>query len=338
MQEQVVVEAISAMMGGGGKWAGEQFLRALKEGKPLSPSSLRTLDVLRRDDWITIDTELITEAQLRLRVVADLQADGLVKPLPNAMGKTVYEYTKITDMDPAIVSLDGVTRSENDRVTFSQSQLPIPLTHKDFYLNLRALMARSGAGVGDALDTTHIRAAGRQVSEAIEDMVINGGKTFGGLPVYGLRTHPNRNTSGFGTNGAWSAAAKTGDDILKDVQTLISALEADRFFGPYEIVIPGDASVKLAGDFKTNSDKTIIERLLQLTQIRRITVADKMPTLNVVMFQLTPDVIQMLDGEPLQTVQWDVHGGFQINFKAFQIMVPLIRADAQGRSGVIHMS
>jgi hypothetical protein len=37
-------------------------------------------------------------------------------------------------------------------------------------------------------------------------------------------------------------------------------------------------------------------------------------------------------------VQWDVHGGFQVNFKAFMIAVPLIRADAQNRSGVVHMS
>jgi hypothetical protein len=37
-------------------------------------------------------------------------------------------------------------------------------------------------------------------------------------------------------------------------------------------------------------------------------------------------------------VQWDIHGGFQINFKAFTIQVPLIRADAQGRSGIVHMA
>jgi hypothetical protein len=340
MQEAEAVQQsdMRTLMGGAsGKWAGEQLIRALKEGRPISPSELRTLDVLRRDDWIFIDSELIAEARLRLKVVADLIAMGLTKPVPNAMGKTIYEFSKVTDMDPAIVSLDGVTRSENDRVTFSPAQLPIPITHKDFYLNIRSLTA-SRTGIGESLDTTHVRAAGRQVSEAIEDMTINGGKTFGGLPVYGLRTHPARNTSSYGTGGAWSAAAKTGEQILTDLQTLIAALEADRFFGPYVLVIPGDASVKLAGDFKANSDRTIWERLMSLQQLRAITVADKMPTANTVLFQATPDVIQMLDGEPLQTVQWDVSGGFQINFKAFQIMVPLIRSDAGGRSGVAHMS
>lgn len=336
MQENVVASLESRMGGSTGKWAGEQLLKALKAGRPITAAELRTCDVLRRDDWILLDTELIAEATLRLKVVADLMELGLTKPIANSMGKTVYEYQKITDMDPAITSLDGVTRSENDRVTYASSQIPIPITHKDFYLNLRSMTAAQ-QGVGEPLDTTHVRTAGRLVSEQIEDLTINGGKTFGGLPLYGLRTHPNRNTAGFGTNGAWSAAAKTGDDILKDVQTMLAAQEGDRFWGPFEIVVPTDAAIKLAGDFKTNSDKSIMSRLLELDQIERITVADKMPTLNVVMFQETPDVITLLDGEPLQTVQWDVHGGFQVNFKAFQIMVPLIRADAQGRSGVFHM-
>jgi uncharacterized linocin/CFP29 family protein len=339
MQEQAVGDRdLRVMMGGAtGKWAGERLLKALKEGRPISPSELRTLDVLRRDDWILIDHELVAEARVRLRVVADLIELGLTKKVANAMGKTVYEYQKITDMDPAVVSLDGVTRSEGDHVTFVSAQLPIPITHKDFYLNLRAMVAAS-TGFGDPLDTTHVRAAGRQVAEAIEDMTINGGKTFGGLPVYGLRTHPNRVTASLGTNGAWSAAAKTGDNILTDLQTMIAGLEAVRFFGPYELVVPGDVNVKLAGDFKLNSDRSIRERILANFQIERITVADKMPTANVVLFQETPDVIQMLDGEPMQTVQWDTSGGFQVNFKAFQIMVPLIRSDAGSRCGVFHMS
>jgi len=45
-----------------------------------------------------------------------------------------------------------------------------------------------------------------------------------------------------------------------------------------------------------------------------------------------------VEGEPLQNVQWDVHGGFQVNFKGFQIELPLIRADINGNTGLAHMS
>src|SRR5882672_9622621 len=106
MQDNVVAELTTRMGGSPGRWAGEQMLKALKAGRPITASELRTADVLRRDDWILLDTELVAEATLRLKVVADLMELGLTKPLANSMGKTVYEYQKITDMDPAITSLD----------------------------------------------------------------------------------------------------------------------------------------------------------------------------------------------------------------------------------------
>jgi hypothetical protein len=53
---------------------------------------------------------------------------------------------------------------------------------------------------------------------------------------------------------------------------------------------------------------------------------------------MTADNVQLLVGEPLQNIQWDINGGFTIAFKSFTIQVPLIRADAAGRSGIVHMN
>lgn len=319
-----------------GMWAGLQFLAAFKAGKGISTSALRTLDTLQRDEWKYFDDELVAEAQLRLRGVADLYTAGLVKRIPNGLGKTVLEYETIGGMDPATVSLDGVTRGENDRIEFGFGNLPLPITHKDFYLNLRHLLASRERG--EPLDTTHVRAAGRVVAETAEEMLFLGSKTFAGLPLYGYLTHPNRNTMGFGTNGAWGLTAKTGDNIIEDVNTMITAAENDRMFGPFIIYVGSGMSLKMSSDFKVNSDRTIKERVLAMDQISDIRVADKMPASTVLMVQMTSDVVQWVEGEPLQTVQWDIHGGFQINFKAFQIGVPFIRADISGRSGIVHMS
>lgn len=319
-----------------GMWAGLQFMAAFKAGKGITTQALRTLDTLQRDEWKFFDNELVQEAQLRLRAVADLYAAGLIKRIPNGLGKTVLEYETIGSMDPATVSLDGVTRSENDRLEYGFGNLPLPITHKDFYLNLRHLAASRERG--EPIDTTHVRAAGRVVAETAEEMLFLGGKTFAGLPIYGYLTHPSRNTLAFGTNGSWSQTAKTGDDIISDIGRMIQAAEADRFFGPYVIYVGSGMSLKMSSDFKANSDRTIRERILAMDQISDVRVADKLPANTVVMVQMTSDVVQWVEGEPLQTVQWDVHGGFQINFKAFQIGVPFIRADIQGRSGIVHMS
>jgi hypothetical protein len=57
----------------------------------------------------------------------------------------------------------------------------------------------------------------------------------------------------------------------------------------------------------------------------------------VVFVQMTEDNVVWVQGEPAQTVQWDEAGGFELNFKVWQIAVPLIRSDAQGRSGIYHL-
>jgi uncharacterized linocin/CFP29 family protein len=323
--------------GSSGKWAGEQFMRAATQGRPISPTELRTLDVLRNEEWKTFDNELILGSQERLFAVADLISAGLVKTIANGLSKTVLEYDKVGDMDPAIVSLDGVTRSENDRLLYERAGLPLPITHKDFYLNLRALLAsRTGS---EPLDTTYIRVAGRKVGEMTEEMLFDGGKIFGALPIYGYTNHPDRNTASFGTNGNWEQTAKTGENILTDVFTLVALLEADGYFGPYWLYVGGTgANLKLAGDYKAATSGTIRQRILDTGRISKIQQVDMLDDNNVVLVQPSSDVVTMVSGEPLQTVQWDVHGGFQINFKAFQIMVPLIRSDIDGNSGIAHMS
>lgn len=324
------------MTGSGGTWAGQRFLEHLAEHGTIEPAALRTLDTLRKEEWKSFDEALVEEGVIRLRAAADLMNAGLTSTIPNGLGKTVREWEKVTDMLPAELSLDGNVRTEDDRQEFLLQQLPLPIAHKDFSLNLRTLIASRDRG--ESLDTTQVRTAGRLVAELVESTLINGStKAFGGLTIFGYRTHPDRNTAGFGTGGAWTGA-KTGEEILTDLLTMITGAEGDRFFGPYWLYVAADASTKLAEDFKANSDKTIMQRLMEVDQLAAIRVADQMPAANVVLVQGTRDVAELIEGEPLQTVQWDINGGFRINFKAFTIQVPLVKSDAQGRSGVFHMS
>jgi uncharacterized linocin/CFP29 family protein len=325
----------SFFQGASGVWAGQRFMEALAAGRAISPKELRTNAILGNDEWKFFDNEIIAESQIRLRGVADLIAAGNVRRIPNGLGKTMLEYQKITDMDPAIVSLDGITRSENDRVEFLNAGLPLPITHKDFYINLRTLLASRTSG--EPLDATYARLASRKVAEETERMLFRGGKQFLGLTIYGYTNFPQRNTMAYGTGGAWTGT-KTGEQITADVNSAIALLEGDRFYGPYVIYVGGASSNKLGEDYKAASDKTIRQRILEDTRVSDIRVVDQMPAGAVVVVQMSPDVVTMVEGEPLQTIQWDVHGGFLVNFKVFQILVPLIRADAQGRSGIVHIA
>lgn len=319
-----------------GRWATERFAEALRTGQEFNASALRTLDTLRKDEWVHFDEALVEEGKIRLKGIADLVRLGLVIPVPNAMGRTIFQYEQSTDMEPAELSLSGLSRTEDDRLEFLLNSLPLPILHKDFNINLRTLMASRQRG--EALDTTQSRVAGRLVAELLERIYFQGTSTsFGGFPIYGLTTHPNRNTASYGTGGAWTGS-KTGEQILADILTMLTALEGDRMFGPYHLYVSANSSIILNQDFKANSDKSIMSRLLEVNGLSGITVADQMPASTVVLVQMTRDVVALIDGEPLQTVQWDMYGGFQIAFKAFSIQIPLVRADSDGRSGIFHMA
>ena len=335
----------------GGAWATQQILKQINKnpGQPITAQALRICadseddfraadGVLQRDEWIFFDDTIQTEVARRLTVVADVLAAGNVINVPGALGKTLLEYEKTGDLHDAIVSMDGMTRDQFDLLGYAPGNLPLPIVHKDFFFNIRTLVA--SRNTGEAIDTTHARVAGRKVAEKVEDMTINGGPQFGGSPIYGILTHPDRVSVNYqgGGNIAWNHASKTGENILTDVQYLLQQLADNSMFGPYVLYVSRDSSVGLGADFKAASDKSIRSRLLELDGLTAIKTSDLLPVTTVVLVQMTPDVIQMVNGEPFQTVQWEVGGGMGINMKAFAIQVPLVRSGpTTTQSGIAHM-
>jgi uncharacterized linocin/CFP29 family protein len=324
---------------GSGRWATAQLKKLVAAGGELNTSVLRTADTLRHEDWKFWDDVLQNEALIRLVGVQDLIAAGLTKSIPNSLGKTVYDYEKITFMDEAEVSLDGVSRTANDVQEFSQAGIPLPITHKDFFLNLRQLTASRNSNT--PLDTVQAATAGRVVAEKAEKMLFQGGKTFGGLPIYGYTTFPSRNHGTFTSSKNWADATKAGVDFVTDTLKAMTSLQAARQYGPYGIYVSTDAGVNIENDYiatgGNNPNQTIRQRLEAINNVSFVHVADQCPSGHVIFTQLTGDNAVWVQGEPLQVVQWDEGGGFTINFKAFQIAVPLFRVTAGGRSGVYDM-
>lgn len=320
-----------------GRWASERMLKALKEHRRMSPAELRTNDTLQRDEWKFFDDAVIDEAVLRLRGILDLEsAPGLVISVPNAMGKTLFEWEKTSDMEEAILSMDGVARSDDDRVEFEPENTPLPIAHKDFNIKLRQLEASRERG--ESLDDIQVRTATRKVAEKLESVLFNGGPQFGGAKIYGYTTHPDRVTGSFGTNGNWSQAAKTGENRLADLITMKRGLIANGFSGPFWVYGPTDYSVGLDEDFKANSDKTIRQRLLETDEIERIEFSDQFVGDGLIMVQASRDTVALLDGEDIQAVQWDIYGGFAVAMKVFAIKIPLLRSTKAGKMGLYHMS
>lgn len=287
---------------------------------------------LRKDEWKQMDDAVLMAAQERLVGVADLYSRNLVYRLGNGLGTTVLEYEDMGELTAAELSMDGVTPNKRDRPEYSLKYLPLPIVHKDFQYNARVLAASRTRGV--PLDVTTAQLASREVATKVEDMLFNGASTFtyGGGTIYGYIDHPQNNDVTLSVH--WDASGKTGEDILDDVRAMKQASIDAKHYGPWVLYVPTAYETVLDDDYKSESDKTIRQRILEISGINEVKVVDKLPADKVLLVQMTSDVVRIVEGLAMTTVEWPEGGGMTTNYKVMTIMVPQIRADQNGNSGV----
>lgn len=336
MPNEAQVDTITG--NGRGGFTGTGPVAAALMGSGFNVNSLRTNDVLRKDEWERFDEKVIEVARQRLVGVGDLLSRGLSFPVDNALGVTRVEWEKVSDMEPAVINMAGVTEGEGDRVTYELEGTPLPIIHKDFTINIRVLEA--SRTLGQTLDTTQAALATRLVSERTEQMLFDG---FAGIKmqnavILGYKTAPDRNT---GSISDWSDVGTTGETINLEILAMMLALQTDNYNGPYGLYVPIDYFNKLLEDFKANSDKSILTRIMEIPDLEFIKISRNLPggaSGQVIMVQLTSDVVDMIDGLQPTMVQWETQGGMVINFKVMSIMAPRMKSDANQQSGIAHFS
>lgn len=321
---------------GGDKWA-EASWKAQR---------MFTNATLRRDEWIQLDQALLQISQTRLGGVQDLIDNNLVYRLGNPMGTTVLERHLSSDAFEATISMDGNVRSQGDRVDYKHTFLPIPIISVDFDISKRDLEA--SRALGNPLDTSSAVLAYRKVSQRIETLLFtNDPYTFGAKDsnarntIYGYINHPDRNLVTLADYGAWDDpnSSTVGGDVVDSVIAMIAKSIAAKHYGPWHLYIPTAYQTALMRDYDTTTPgTTIYERIMKLEGIKKIQVVDTLPANNVVLVQMTPDVVQLVDGMAPQTVQWMENGQFVTKFKVMAIQVPDVKSDHAGNSGIVHMS
>lgn len=327
---------------------GNAYVTAYIGGNPKSPKSyvtkkLNTNATLRRDEWKVLDEAILDVSRSRLGGVQDLIDKNLTYNLGNAMGTTVLESHDVSDAMEAELSMDGLTRTKNDRPDFQHTYLPIPIIHVDYEINSRVLEA--SRRMGNPLDTTSAERAARKVNEKLEAMLFtNITYSFGEADsrsrntIYSYINHPDRNTVTLST--AWDGSGKTAAQIVADVFSMKASLIAKKKYGPYMIYIPTEYDLVLDEDYDTSgkSTQTVRERIMKIEGIQGIKVIDTLPDDNVLMVEMKKDTIRLVRGLGLQNVQWKSEGQFMTNYKVLTIQVPQIRSDYDGNCGIAHLA
>jgi hypothetical protein len=302
-----------------------------------APQPIQANGTLRRDEWKALDQAVLKISDTRLNGVQDLITNNLTFNLGNAMGTTVLESHSISDAMEADLTMDGITRSKGDRVKYGTLYLPIPIIHVDYEINARVLAA--SRNMGNALDTDNAERAARKVSEKLESMLFTDTSyTFGGGTIYSYMNHPQRNTVTLSEN--WNAAGKTAAEILADVIAMKQASIDAKHYGPWMLYIPTAYETVLDGDYDTTTSngRTIRQRILEIEGIQGIKVVDTLTANNVLLVQMTSDVVRLVRGMGITNVEWSTEGKMVTNYKVMTIQVPQIRADQANNSGITRLS
>lgn len=314
---------------------GASRIAVRNEGGKIGSIEVNAPALLRYDEWKDLDRTVIAVATQRLVGIGDLQSRGLTHPL-GSIGVTISQWDKSSDMTPAQADMAGETAGEEDTPAYEYDNVPVPIIHKDFRLNLRRLEA--SRRMGEGVDVTASAIATRLVAEKSEQMLFSGVPiTVDGGTIYGYTNHPDRNLATM--NVAWTSIAQAdNDDILTDVQAMTAAARLDRMYGPYVLYIPGTYQGKMDEDYRAAGDsRTLRQRLLQLEGISDIRVADFLTGNNVVLVQMDRQTVDLATAQDITTVEWPEMGGMQRRYKVMAVWVPRLKSDFDGRMGLVHL-
>ena len=292
---------------------------------------------LRQDEWLRVDERVNTVIRGRLTIVDDMRSRGLVTPV--SVGTILRATDRVGDFDPADITFDGDTAPTRDKPVFERDTRPIPIISKEFQIGFRQLDASRQRGEG--LDTTGAELAARKVRDKIQDLFVFGfgrGPNGNGLP--GILTAEDRITVSL--SAPWSGS---GARPIADIGAALNVAYANNLFGPFILYVPKNWWAVIQADYETSGgavlNRTVMQRILDFVDIEAIRPLDSLPNDNAVLVQLTRDVIDFSEAQPITTVQWDKNP-FVTNFRVMAILGPHIKTmqtEGSGNiNGIIHMA
>lgn len=300
----------------------------------MDTSTLRTNRLLRKDEWKAFDRAVVGEYLSRLQLVKLIKSKGLTYNYGDGLASTVLQWEEeVSQGGEAQMSMSGLERPDSQRPDYVLKSLPLPITYEGFQINTR-LLAESRK-LGRPIDTTIAKSKARNVAKKVEEVTLNGTSNFkyGTEEIYGITNHPDGNTMNI--SGAWNESAKSGADIVSDILSMKETLLDLNHYGPYHFLLPKSYELIMDEDYTSSYPKTIRNRLQDIGSIDGFTIVDKLPSDKIVCMEMKSDVVEMVEGLPLQVIEWEEQAGWVNFFRMITIEVPRVRSDANGNSGIV---
>ena len=323
-------EAIEGAFG-----AGMEYFNASPEERKKIAANNTTL---QKDEWETLSDTMIAEYRRVVRGFEHLIGAGLTRQL--SLATKVDLWQERSGINDAEVSMDGESRSAEDRIEYDFAGVPIPIVHKDFRISSRDL--QSSRNLGNDLQTDSVAEGTHEVAEKLDELLFTGWSPSvrdannNAFTLYGYTDHPDRNQ--FTAAGDWDTDyANVRDDFVG----IFDELDENEREGPFWTYLnPRDwRRYRAARDETDDSAPTMRSRLEEdWPELGNVYRMPRLDPGEAVVVDPSPDVIELALAEDIQLIEWQSGSGMTNQFKVMAAMAPEIKSDNIGQSGIVHVT
>jgi hypothetical protein len=284
---------------------------------------------LPRDVWGEWDREGI-EIQREVLSVFNTLAASVSRPMP--IGKMIHYFQQVSDSGVANVTLDGRSKANTDQQTFNYVGTPLPITDSTFSYGWRQVAAAQTEGF--ALDPVGRNNSMFKVAKKLESLILDGDSNIvvGGATLYGLRTHPKRETR----TTSQALITATGAQWAADVNATIKLLHNNNFRVPATLFVNwNDWYYAGNTDYTTNYPKSIAQRIREMDGVGEVIPASDVTAGQIIAVVKNSRVLQVLNGMPMTTrAQFRANPEDDYNFVTMAAAALEIKYDSTDQCGI----
>ncbi len=293
---------------------------------------ITTNSFLDRREWAQLDRKIFEMVKLRLNAIADLRSLGLVEP--GSLAEMLSQWRMASERFRPSVNMDGRTRANRDRTDRNVFSVPVPIFRTDYELGSRELLASRTLGL--PLDTFEAGEAAFAIAEEQERMLFNGNATVvvQGSGIFGYTTLAARDTN--------TAAGYGGGDFgtISNIEPtflgMLNALSLIRYHGPFFCYVANTQYNQMLSTYTDGSGQTGLSRALAIPQISAIKPSDFLAAGNVVMVQMTSNVVDWKEAMGIENREWESPDGQALFFAVMAAGAPRLKSDVDGNAGIAH--
>lgn len=285
---------------------------------------------LPKDVWGMWDADGIA-IQRKVLSVFNTLAASVAFPLP--IGKILHYFQQISDSGTVNISVDGRSKAKTDQQTYNYVGTPVPVVDSTFSYGWRQVAAAQSEGV--QLDSAGRDNAMYQVANKLESLALDGDSTVvvGGSTLYGLRTHPKRETR----NTSQALNGATGIQWMADINATLKLLHNNNYRVPATIFVNWDDWFYAGNtDFSSSyPNKTIAQRIREMDGVAEVVPASSVAASQIIAVVKDRRVVQVLNGMPMTTrAQFRANPEDDYNFVTLAVAALELKYDATDQIGL----